>query len=96
MSVNVLRDYVLVSKDESVKQTAGGLFIPDSASDEKVATGTVMSVGSGRVSANGVVVPLEVKVGQKVAFHRSMATEVKENGTTVLVLREDNILCVLS
>lgn len=94
MNVQPLRDFVVVSKDESVKTTPGGLFVP-STNEEKIVTGTVMAVGSGRVVADGTVVPLEVKVGDKVAFNKNLATELKVGGETYLLLREDQALCVL-
>lgn len=94
MNVQPLRDFVVVSKDEAPKHTAGGLYIP-ATSEKKVVTGTVTAVGSGRVGLNGESIPLEVHVGDKVAFNRSMATEVEVGGETALLLREDQLLCVV-
>lgn len=90
-----LRDFIMISKDEQAKQTSGGLYVPATAED-KIATGDVLAVGSGRVGLNGEAIPLEVKVGDKVAFNRSMATEVKVAGETALLLREDQLLCIVS
>ena len=93
MSVQPLRDFVVVTKDDAAKVTASGLHVV--VAEEKNVTGTVLSVGSGRVSMNGTVVPLEVHVGDKVVFNKNLATEVKDGNNTVLILREDQILCVL-
>ena len=94
MSVHPLRDHVVVTKDEAAAQTKGGLFIPQT-SEEKVVTGTVLAVGSGRITVDGTVVPLEVVVGDKVAFNKNMAIELKFSGETSYLLREDQVLCVL-
>lgn len=94
MSIHPIRDQIIVSKQEADTKSSGGLYIPTTI-DEKIVTGTVLEVGSGRVSLNGVTVPLEVKAGQKIKFNKSMATEITHKEETVLVLREDAILCVL-
>lgn len=94
MNVQPLRDFVVVSKDEAAKQTPGGLYVP-ATSEKKIVTGTVTAVGSGRVGLNGEAIPLEVHVGDKVAFNRSMATEVEVGGETALLLREDQLLCIV-
>jgi len=94
MNVQPLRDFVVVTKEEGPKQTPGGLFVPTTVED-KIVNGTVTAVGSGRLTSDGTVVPLEVKVGDRVAFNRNMATEVKVDGETAHLLREDQILCII-
>jgi Co-chaperonin GroES (HSP10) len=94
MTVQPIRDFVVISKHEGPQTTPGGLFIAHVA-EEKNVTGTVLAVGSGRLTMSGSVVPLEVVVGDKVVFNKNLAAEVKDGDTTVLVLREDQILCVL-
>jgi chaperonin GroES len=86
-----LRDLVLVSK-EDVKQTSpGGLFIVPAAED-KIVSGSVLAVGSGKVSAEGKSLPLEVQVGDKVLFNKNFATEVKLNSDSFYLIREDQLL----
>jgi chaperonin GroES len=94
MNVQPLRDFVVVVKDEAPEKTEGGLFIPGNV-DGKNATATVVAVGSGRVTLDGTVVPLEVKVGNKIVFNVNLGTEVKVEGKTAYVLREDQILYVV-
>lgn len=94
MSVRPLRDHLVVSRHESAKKTASGLYVPETVED-KVSTGTVTAVGSGRIVSDGTVVPLEVKVGDKVAFNKNMATELKVDGEVFFVLREDMVFCVV-
>lgn len=91
MTIQPLRDFVIVSKDEAAQTTKSGLFIAHV--DEKIIRGTVLAIGSGRVTADGTVIPLEVKVGDKVAFNKNFATEISNEDGTVLILREDQIFC---
>jgi chaperonin GroES len=72
----------------------GGIFIPTTV-DSNIAVATVVAVGSGRVTLDGTVVPLEVKVGDKVAYNTNYGTEVKIDGNTAYVLREDQILYIV-
>lgn len=95
MNVLPLRDFVVISKQEAVTKTASGLFVPTTV-DEKVVSGTILAVGSGRVALDGSVIPMEVKVGQLVKFNKNLATEVVHNEKTVLLIREDQLLCVLT
>jgi len=94
MSVVALRDFVVVVKDEPVKQTSGGLFMPSTV-EEKIVTGTISVIGSGRVTPDGTVVPLEVVVGDKVVFNKHMATELKVDGGVFQLIKEEHLLCVL-
>lgn len=94
MSVHPLRDFIAVKKDDVAKTTKSGLYLPGDAEDKNV-MGTVVAVGSGRVSVSGVVVPLEVHVGDRVAFNKNMAVELKDGEDTVIILREDQVLAVL-
>ena len=94
MRAQPLRDFILVSKEEPAKQTASGIYMPDTAED-KVVTGTVTAVGSGRVTSDGTVVPLEVRVGDKVIFNKNYATDLKVDERTFLLLKEEQVFCVI-
>lgn len=94
MNIHPIRDQIIVKKQEAATKTASGLYVPVTI-EEKITTGTILEVGTGRVALNGTVVPLEVKVGQQIKFNKSMATEITHNDETVLVIREDAILCTL-
>ncbi len=95
MSFKPLNDRVLVKRSDLEEKTAGGLFIPESAK-EKPSQAKVIAVGSGRVLADGTRVPLEVKEGDIVLFGKYVGTELKYEGEEYLVLREEDILAVLS
>jgi chaperonin GroES len=95
MSYQPLRDFVLVSKEEAEEKTPGGLIFRPSTVEDKIVKGLVIAVGSGRVTTEGTVVPLEVKVGDKVLFNKNFATELSGSGETALILREDQLLCIV-
>ena len=86
-----VRDYILVKREVAETTTKSGLVIPGT-SVEKSCTGTVVSFGSGRVTANGTVVPLEVQEGDKVIFLKQMALEVKVDEEDLVLLREDHLV----
>ncbi len=94
-TIRPLFDRVLVKRTEEATKTKSGLFIPDSASKEKPVQGTVVAVGSGRVSDDGKVTALTVKEGDKVVFGKYAGTEIKLDGEERLILREDDILGIL-
>ena len=87
-----LRDQVVVKRAEADTKI-GSILIASPNADNKT-EGTVVAVGSGHILENGSVVPLEVSVGDKIIFTKNYA-EVKFEGETYLVLREDSILAVL-
>ena len=96
VSVNVgpLADRVVVRSLESNEQTRGGLFIPDTAK-EKPQEGEILAVGPGRYD-DGKRVPMEVKAGDKVLFGKYSGTEVVIDGETLLILRESDVLAILT
>lgn len=94
MSMKPLRDFILVSKTPDEEKTASGLIYKPATVENKVVQGTVVAVGSGRVTSTGSVVPLEVKVGDVVHFNKNMATELTDGTDAVLLLREESVFCV--
>ena len=94
VSVTPLADRVVVRSLEGHEQTRGGLFIPDTAK-EKPQEGEILAIGPGRFEDGGRV-PMGVKVGDKVLFGKYSGTEVVIDGETLLILRESDVLAVLS
>ncbi|MDT8317087.1 MAG: co-chaperone GroES [bacterium] len=92
--IRPLHEKVLVRRLEEAEISKGGIIIPDSAK-EKPAEGEIIAVGNGRISDEGKVTPLDVKVGDKVLFGKYSATEVKIDGEELLIMGEDNILAVI-
>lgn len=90
-----VRDFLLVEKEEPVKQTASGLHLVTTNTEEKVGCATVLAVGSGTIVESGERVPMEVKVGDKVFFVKSLSVEVKVDEKSYLLLREEHVMCRL-
>ena len=95
MKIRPLHDRVLVMRSEEERKSAGGIVIPDSAT-EKPSRGKIMAVGKGKILENGDVRPLDVKVGDIVLFGKYSGTEVKIDGTDYLVMREEDIMGVIA
>ena len=94
MNIRPLHDRVIVRRMEEERTSAGGIVIPDSAT-EKPAQGEILAVGKGKVNDKGDVSPLDVKVGDKVLFGKYAGTEVKVEGEELLVMREEDIMGVI-
>ncbi len=87
-------DRVVVKPSQKEEVTKGGIVLPDTAK-EKPQEGTVVAVGSGKLTDKGDRTPLEVKVGDRVLFAKYGGTEFKLEGDDMLVLRESDILAIL-
>ena len=94
MNIRPLHDRVVVKRMEEERTSAGGIVIPDSAT-EKPSRGEIIAVGNGKVSDNGEVRALDVKVGDVVLFGKFAGTEVKVDGEEMLIMREDDIMGVI-
>ncbi len=94
MTVRPMFDRILIQRNEEPTRTKSGLFLPEAAK-EKPSEGTVLAVGQGRVSDDGKVTPLAVKVGDKVLFEKYSGTEIKIDGEERIILREDDVLGIL-
>ena len=95
MKLQPLNDRVLVKRLESEEKTAGGLYIPDTAK-EKPCKGMVVAAGPGKGDEKGNRVAMAVKKGDTVLFNKYAGTEVKLDGEDHLVLREDDILAIIT
>ena len=94
MSFRPLHDRVAVRRVDSEMKSAGGVIIPDTA-QEKPMEGEVVSVGAGSRDETGKLVPLDVKVGDRVLFGKWSGTEVKIDGEELLIMKESDIMGVL-
>ena len=94
MNIKPLFDRVVIKRMEEEKLSAGGIVIPDSAT-EKPIKGEVVAVGEGKVFDNGNVRAPKVKVGDKVLFGKYAGQAVKVDGDELLVIREDEIFAVI-
>lgn len=94
MNIRPLHDRVIVRRMEEERTTAGGIVIPDSAT-EKPARGEIVAAGMGKIMDNGDVRPLDVKKGDTILFGKYSGTEVKVEGEELIVMREDDIMGVI-
>ena len=94
MKIRPLHDRVVVRRMEEERTSAGGIVIPDSAA-EKPIQGEVVAIGNGKITDNGDVRALDVKVGDRVLFGKYSGTEVKLDGEELLVMREEDIMGVI-
>jgi chaperonin GroES len=94
MKIRPLQDRVIVKRIEEEGKTKGGIIIPDTAK-EKPQEGKVIAVGKGKITEDGKVIPLDVKVGDKILFGKYSGTEVKIEGEEHLIMREEDILGVI-
>ena len=94
MKIRPLQDRVIVKRVKEEEKTKGGIIIPDTAK-EKPIEGEVIAVGNGKVQEDGKVRPLDIKAGDRVLFGKYAGTEVKLDGTDILVVKEDDIFAIL-
>jgi chaperonin GroES len=90
-----LHDRVVVRRIEADTKTAGGIIIPDSA-QEKPQQGEIVAVGPGGRDESGKLIPIDVKVGDKVLFGKWSGTEVKLDGQELLIMKESDIMGVVA
>jgi chaperonin GroES len=94
MKIRPLNDRVIVKRLEEEKKSAGGIVIPDTAA-EKPSQGEVVSVGPGKTDDTGKLVPMGVKVGDKILFGKYSGQEFRMDGNDYLHMREDDIIGVV-
>ncbi len=95
MKVQPLNDRILVKRIEAEEKTPGGIVVPDSAK-EKPKEGEVIAVGTGKVDDKGEKIAFNVKAGDRVLFESYAGSEVKIGGEEHLIMREDDVLGIIS
>ena len=94
MKIRPLYDRIVVKRIEEQDTIRGGIIIPDSAK-EKPQEGEVIAVGNGKRLEDGKVVPLDVKVGDRILFGKYSGSDIKLDGDEYMIMREDEVLGVL-
>ncbi|MBR2137666.1 MAG: co-chaperone GroES [Alphaproteobacteria bacterium] len=94
MNIKPLHDKVLIKRVDEENKTAGGIIITDTAK-EKPSEGIVEEVGNGFRAEDGKILPMSVKVGDRVLFGKWAGTEIKVNGESRLIVKESDILAVV-
>ena len=95
MNLKPLSDRVLVKRLDYEEKTAGGIYIPDSAK-EKPSQGEIVAAGPGKVGDDGKLQAMNVKKGDRVLFNKYAGTEIQLGGEDHLIMREDDILAIVS
>ena len=95
MEVKPLFDRIVIKRIDEEKVTAGGIYLPEAA-QEKRQEGEVIAVGIGRAQEDGSVIPLQLKGGERVLFGKYAGSEIDVAGETLLIMREDEILAIVS
>ena len=94
MKIRPLHDRVIVKRIEEEKKSAGGIVIPDTAA-EKPDQGEIVAVGKGKKDDNGKLIPIDVKIGDRVLFGKYSGQTVKVDGEELLVMREEDLMGVV-
>ncbi|MCW8816615.1 MAG: co-chaperone GroES [Ignavibacteriaceae bacterium] len=94
IKLNPLADRVVVKPAEAEEKTKGGIILPDTAK-EKPVEGTVAAAGPGKISDNGELVKMAIKVGDKVLYGKYSGTEVTIEGEEYLIMRESDIFAII-
>ncbi len=94
MKIRPLHDRVIVKRIEEERKSAGGIVIPDTAA-EKPDQGEIVAVGKGKKGEDGKLIPLDVKVGDRILFGKYSGNEIKLDGEEYQIMREDEVLGIL-
>ena len=94
MKFRPLHDRVVVERISADEKTAGGIIIPDTV-QEKPQQGKIIAVGPGGRDENSKLIPIDVKVGERVLFGKWSGTEVKIDGEELLIMKESDIMGVI-
>lgn len=95
MKLRPLHDRIIVKRLEEERKSAGGIVIPDTAA-EKPSMGEVVAAGPGKLDDHGKLVPMGVKVGEKILFGKYSGQEFKMEGADYLHMREDDVIGVIA
>lgn len=94
MKLRPLHDRVMVRRVDQEEKSAGGIIIPDTA-QEKPMEGEIVAAGNGTRRDDGILVPLDVKAGDRILFGKWSGTEVKIDGEELLIMKESDLLGVI-
>jgi chaperonin GroES len=93
--IKPLSDHILIEPIKEEEKTKAGILLPQTAEKEKPEQGKVIAVGPGKKTSSGKIIPLDVKVGQKVLFKKYGPDEIKVGGKEYLIASEDDILAII-
>ncbi len=89
-----LADWIVAEQEEAATKTASGLYLPDKAA-EKPKVAKVISIGPGRVGDDNEIIPMTVKVGDRIIYKSYSTTEIKIDGTEYILVKEEDVLATV-
>ena len=95
MNIKPLSDHILIEPIKAEEKTKTGILLPETAEKDRPEQGMVIAVGEGKKTSAGKVLPMEIKVGDKVLFPKYGPTEIKINGDDYLIAEEKDILAII-
>ncbi|MEK7658483.1 MAG: co-chaperone GroES [Patescibacteria group bacterium] len=95
MNIKPLADHILIEPIKEEEKTRGGIFLPETAEKEKSEQGKVIAVGQGKRTDDGKIIPVLVKVGDRVLFSKYGPTEIKVDDKEYLIASESDILAII-
>ena len=94
MKIKPLADRVLIQASKEPEKTKGGIVLPDTAK-EKPLEGKIVAVGEGKRGDDGKIIPMSLKVGDKVLYGKYAGTEITVDGEEYLMMREDDVVAII-
>uniref|UniRef100_A0A7C4M130 Co-chaperonin GroES n=1 Tax=candidate division CPR3 bacterium TaxID=2268181 RepID=A0A7C4M130_UNCC3 len=95
MKILPTQDKILVKPIKEDKPQVGGIIIPETVSGERPQKGEILAVGPGRKNPDGKIIPINLKVGDKIIFSKYSPTEIKENDEELFILSESDVLAII-
>ena len=95
MTIKPLLDHILIEPSKEEEKTKSGILLPDTKEKERSEQGRVVAVGPGRKTSAGKVIPMEIRIGDKVLFTKYGPNEIKIEGEEYLIAREEDILAII-
>ena len=95
MKITPLADYILIEPMKKEEKTKTGILLPDTAEKDRPEQGTVIAVGGGRKTSTGKVIPLDVKIGDRVLFTKYGPNEIKVEDKEYLIAKQEDILAII-
>jgi len=95
MKIKPLSDHILIEPIKQEEKTRTGILLPETAEKERPEQGRVIAIGPGRKTSSGKIIPIEVKVGQKVLFTKYGPNEIKVADKEYLIAKEEDILAII-
>jgi chaperonin GroES len=95
MKIKPLSGYILIEPIKEEEKTKSGILLPETAEKERPEQGKVIAVGNGKKTSSGKVIPLEVKVGDRVLFTKYGPNEIKVDNKEYLIAKEEDILAII-